>query len=483
MPRAAGLPSVVHQTSTASQCRDPASMATLAANAEDLQQLPPPRLTTRRGGTDHQPSAHLPSLQGMTPTPPRRSTRAAAVALVAATSAVIAGTTTPAGSFPLRAVSASHKVAPNPVTPLTAEFRRHIDSDRTSNVVVVPGGEEAASWLAPKRQTIRFWRRSHHSEWHVIGHSHYPNIAGRSCRPKISGRDLSRTRHAVYILLGCFTGDGVVNQAAFAHGPHGWGLVEPVSRTRMASLGHGGTRKHPHYRSLYRAMEFRHGRLVTVVGNTSFFDDGDDTRYPFVTDWRRSGGAFDSVRNNAFFAHTVPSPARASTSLPAGRCPRNGTFRASFGARIRVTWPAPVDAPVRLLAFPLAQHYPRHPACQQPIRPRTPITVMAAHTTAHKYYLHHGRITNRRWITAPAWFLLVPDFIGYEKRIPLAPGSVHFGNSPYVVPRSFGVNEMLTDLGRPETYSRKHGWRRAHQPAHGTVTLHRGHVVSLWVKS
>jgi hypothetical protein len=367
--------------------------------------------------------------------------------------------------------------------PTRTASNTQIDTHRMSNVVRVPGGEEAASWVAPKSERILFWHRAGSTQaWTQIGHSRYPNIAESTCEPTIHGTRLTGAPHATYILDGCFTGDGVLNQAAYADGRHGWGLVQPVNRHRMASRGHGGTAKHPHYAALYRELKFHHHQLVTIVGNVWFFDDGDDTRYPFVVTWRWSGGGFAKVHDNALFAHSAAKQLPDAPALPSGSCPRNGRFTASFGARLDYYRRPHIDDPIQLLVFPTSSRYPRHPACAQRIRPRTPLAVMAAHTTAHKYYLHRGKITNRRRITAPSWLLLVPEFVGFSsnaQRLPFWPGAVTYGFSPWVVPHRFGVNETIGHLGRPETYSRKHGWQRKHRPADGVVTFRHGRVVAL----
>jgi hypothetical protein len=51
-----------------------------------------------------------------------------------------------------------------------------------------------------------------------------------------------------------------------------------------------------------------------------------------------------------------------------------------------------------------------------------------------------------------------------------------------MAPRRFGVNEILNGIGRPEAFSRKHGWRPdSGQPTNGVVTFKNGRVVRLAV--
>lgn len=314
-----------------------------------------------------------------------------------------------------------------------------------------------------------------------LGRSAYPTLRGFSCDPKLVGAAVRGAPDATFIVNGCFTGDGVLNSMAFANGPHGWGAVQRKTARRLGSVGRAGTRHDRPYSALHHNMEFAAGLLETLDGN-EFFADGGDMLYPLETFWRWSGSGFVRTRDNAFTAAPASSPAMTSPALPGAACPTNGTYRASFGVQFgvesRVEGRYRRDSPLRLIVFPPRTHYPVHPTCQLSIPADLRLTVLTAHTTADKIFFHRGTITNRRWLSAPAWFLLHGD--GFA-RVPFYPRTTEDGQSVYVVAKSVGVNEILSRFHEPPPRYPTERQRRHAHPDQGTVTLRAGNVVAIGV--
>jgi hypothetical protein len=139
------------------------------------------------------------------------------------------------------------------------------------------------------------------------------------------------------------------------------------------------------------------------------------------------------------------------------------------------------NQPLRLLVFPLATSYPTRPSCVVTVSANTAMTVYAVHVPPGRYGLKARPVTDQRWITAPAWLLVKDNGYG-GTRVQLWPHyAVRAGVSPYVVSRALKVNEIRAALGRPESYSPKHGWQPQHRPATGTVTFHHAAVTALSV--
>jgi hypothetical protein len=355
-----------------------------------------------------------------------------------------------------------------------------IGSHRTSNIVRVRDGYEAASWVAPQRQTIIFWRSTPDGQlWRELARRAYKNVVEKSCRPTIAAAALKHAPHATYVFYGCFTGDGVLNAEAFASGRHGWGLLVPAGQSRLLARRPDTLPRRLAGDAEYRWMTFQHGNLVTITGNYYFFPDGEDTRYPLIRRWVWSGGGLERVSDSQFIASAAQAPAAGVQELPIGRCPRNGTFSASFGARLNQNARYHSNQPLSLLVFPERTSYPVRPTCHAKVAPNTAMTVEAVHVPHGRYSLRSGPVTHQQWITAPAWLLLEDNGL-VAGRIELWPHYfVQAGVSPYVVDSSLGVNEIRAVTGNPEPYSNKHGWEPKHRPASGTVTFHNGALTAL----
>lgn len=407
------------------------------------------------------------------------------------------------------ASSPSSSLSPPSATALRAEataLRVMSGMAHVSNIVTTPAGQEAATWEAvkqpPKRlarnhQTaapyesapIAFWRYDDEArEWQRLGRNRYPGISfpGYDCNPKVVGGLVQGAPDATFLVHGCQSGDGGINALAFANGSRGWGIVEQgPSPNELRSRGQPrhitvSTNRWPEPADRYD-MSFAGNLLETNDGNP-FFAIAAKGAYARHTFWRWSGSGFVRVRDDAFAAAAAEPPDTQAPSLPSSECPSQGTYRASFGVKPpRGFLNTPHGGPLLLLAFPRSDSYPSNAPCQQQISATAPMTVQVAHTSAHRYFLHRGRVTNRRWVTAPSWFLLAPDLGGAGKRTPFFRGDTSAATSPYVVPAGFHVNEMLADLGHADSsrYRRNNG--HGPHPANGTVTFRAGRIVALSV--
>jgi hypothetical protein len=356
-------------------------------------------------------------------------------------------------------------------------LQKIIDSRRTSNAVRVHRAYEAASWVAPQRHEIVFWRSSPTgTRWHALAHRSYPNVVAATCRPRITAAALTGASHATYIFEGCFTGDGVLNDEAFSAGRRGWGVLDAGANS-LASSGRGGTTRHPDYKAMYRAMSFHAGQLETITGNYSFFPDGEDTRYPLVQRWAWSGRHLTRSYTSEFIAKAASPPPDHTVELAGGPCPRNGTFTASFGARLNQNARYRPNQPLHLLVFPASRAYPAKPTCRVIVKANLPIVVYAVRVRAGTAGSH--QVTGRRWITAPAWFLVNDN--GFGGRQGVSPSDARVDVSPYVVPASLGVNQTRADIGVPEPYNKEHGWEPRHHPASGSVTFRHGALATLTI--
>jgi hypothetical protein len=117
------------------------------------------------------------------------------------------------------------------------------------------------------------------------------------------------------------------------------------------------------------------------------------------------------------------------------------------------------------------------------------MTVRLAHANAELTpgrltYGNADAVTDRRWATAPVWFL-VSDEREDSSTVPFLKGTVDDGSSPYVVPKNLGVNELISRLGDtdgdPDTPNFAASWGHAPRPTRGTVTFRDGNVIALGV--
>jgi hypothetical protein len=152
------------------------------------------------------------------------------------------------------------------------------------------------------------------------------------------------------------------------------------------------------------------------------------------------------VHDNAFTARSAQAPG-ATHPLPSSGCPKSGSYNVAIGLNDDALNSRKAEQPIRVVLFPPADRYPTKPQrCHATLTPTTPIVVSAGHTTAKGLLSHHAPVTHRLWMTAPSWLLLDDDGLSPTA---LFPGSVASGVSPYVVPTSFGVNEILSYFHPP----------------------------------
>jgi len=334
---------------------------------------------------------------------------------------------------------------------------------------------EAASWTSTKTATVEIWRFAQGGRgMKRIGRTSYPinSFFGGSCVPRVTGAHLTHTPHATFILHGCFAGDGAVNAASVAYGPDGWGDLRSIDTDHLASTGATG----PHPGSIVRwDIEFDHGKLVTIDGSNGYLSNAGANLFPRVRLWSWRHGGFSVIADSGFTAQPAAAPSRTAPVLPGDGCPSDGTYRASFGVSYGEADTRVANTPLRLLTFPPSNRYPSHPSCTQKIPAGLPLTVLAAHTEASLVGSRYRPITNRRWITAPAWFLISGNQ-GFGTPTPL----FNIGNdSPYRVPRSLGVNLILTRFRSSNVtgfggYTNRHG-----VPPTGTVTFANGRITRL----
>ena len=372
-------------------------------------------------------------------------------------------------TFPLPKPFAWWRVSPS----LGSAGLRHLSGmTYASRVIATPGGLEAATWTSVKRAQIGVWRKPEDGQWHEIGRTTYPgNNWLRHCVPIVTGRLLSGARHATFIVHGCFAGDGMVNAVAISDGPRGWGVLAE-SGHRLAARPPNDDSKAAGAAVLFN-IAFDHGNLLTIEGN-AFFGNAGQAGFPRLILWKRDGAGFTAIGDSGFTAVTTDAPDGNAPHLTGNTCPSVGTFRASFGLRLRGSQPRGFhpNPDLELWVFPSATTYPGRPLCDQSVHYNLPLTVTAAYQRAKPSWSRRGPVTNRRWITAPVWFLLNPDRDHPEPFFNVGPSEA------YVVPRALGVNEMRSRLGTP--YLLRRGIPHGH-PANGTVTFRNGRVVSLAV--
>ena len=264
----------------------------------------------------------------------------------------------------------------------------------------------------------------------------------RPCYPRVTGAELNGSRDATFILHGCFTGDGSANAAAIVNGRHGWGELRDVTSRRLASTGATG----PHPGSIIRwDIEFDHGRLATIDSG-GYFGVAGSNLFPRVRVWAWQHDGLQVTADSGFTAHATAAPTANATALPLHGCPLDGTYRASFGVRYSFNRTYQPNTPLVLEVFPVGDHYPNTAACTQIVLSSLPVTIRAGHSNKPLSDLYPGPLTNRRWITAPAW-LLVCGSQGLGVPTPLFKDETGL-DSPYHVPQTLGVNEIITHFHR-----------------------------------
>jgi hypothetical protein len=361
-------------------------------------------------------------------------------------------------------------------------LRRLSGMDNVSRPVATPSGYEAATWTSDDTGQMAVWDKRDHSRWQEVGRlAYFPVGVGGwpGCAPDVIGRLLTGSRHATFIAYDCFTGDGAANAEAIGRGPNGWGV--------LAQTGNRLTPAHPPSPTnpsgtawdpvIMKDVEFDHGGLLTIGANP-FFSNAAATDYARLRLWKWRRGWLSVVADSGFTAAPSTAPDASAPILPAAGCPNDGTYRASFVLkypRLRPRWEHP-NADLDLLVFPPSGAYPAKPTCEQSVSSNLPLTALAAHQRAKPSYERSGPITNRRWITAPAWFM------GVGGALPGMPVAFFYVGplEPYVVPKALGVNEMLSAFGMPPSQD---GYPASPDstgyPAKGTVTFRDGRVVAL----
>jgi hypothetical protein len=380
---------------------------------------------------------------------------------------------------------------------LGAFLERAANTDNISNIVATPGGYEAATWTQGETKVVGgrkyrhrvmpvghvyFWRASRaSSEWTKIAASTYPAYAAPpgECRPTIQGGLVAGGSDAVFVVQACITGDGVLNAVAYANGARGWGLIRTLKDGNLASRGQATVLTRDFMRPASAArfeMDFKDHELVTV-DRTGYFSDAGDGLFPRKTYWRWDGGELRSIASDAFIAEAVEAPRFHTAPLPRAGCPATGRFAVAFAPTFIWRGRHGPDEPIDLTIAPL--HRRRGGTCPAGVPADTPMVVEVGHA-AHRFALHPGPVTDRRWVTAPAWMLLIHT-LGFHDgpRIPLIVGPNADETSPYVVPSALHVNVMLVRGGGALT---KRYPVRVDRMAHGVVTYLRGKVVGLAVR-
>jgi hypothetical protein len=130
---------------------------------------------------------------------------------------------------------------PSSTAPPSADQRRAslaaTTHQQVSELVAVPGGDEAASF--DQRGGIRFWfGRRDALTWTPLGSSRYPYVRQLGApHAQVTGALLRNMRHATFVAVGIFTGDGSGNAVAFTDGPRGWGAIKAEANGNIAPSG------------------------------------------------------------------------------------------------------------------------------------------------------------------------------------------------------------------------------------------------------
>jgi hypothetical protein len=193
-------------------------------------------------------------------------------------------------------------------------------------------------------------------------------------------------------------------------------------------------------------MEFDHGRLATIESGGAFGVAGSDL-FPRIQLWRWKHRGLASVADSGLRAQAGDAPSPSAPALPPSGCPEAGTYTASFGVVFNVHRRRVPNAPITVEVFPRQPGYPTKPGCTEYVSPLTPVNVNAGRTSSKLTSVHYTNITNRRWITAPAW-LLISGNDGFGPPTPLFYRTSV--TNPWYIPPSLGVDLLLTNTGDPK---------------------------------
>jgi hypothetical protein len=327
--------------------------------------------------------------------------------------------------------------------------------------VRTPDGEQAATWTRNGEAEFAVWQQDSAGTWYVIGRTTYPTNTERPhCAPFVTGSAIKGANNAVFIVHECFAGDGSTHAAAIGNGPDGWGVITQPSAHRLVPSGIRGGDNGP-ASAIHWDMEFDHGGIATS-DNAGNFGVAGSNAFPRIEIWRWRSDGFGAVADSVFVARQARPPYRAAPLLSGQGCPAHGTFAASFNARADRERNAPPNAPIEVKIFPAsADTSAMAPICTEFVSPLISISVHVGYTP-HLLADHYRSITNRRWITGPAWLLIqgvggfsVPAPIFYRRII----------DNPWYIPRFLRDNVLLSRLGS--------------RPAFGTVSFKSGDLVSL----
>jgi hypothetical protein len=362
-----------------------------------------------------------------------------------------------------------------------AELARAAAPWKVTKLVSVRGGFEAATW-SQKHCTggVRIWRWDESAgRWSQIGETKVLVIEPifPDCIGPVLGGNVAGAPDAVFIVEGQYTGDGTGNATVVANGAHGWGVVDGATTSRIASTGHGALSDPHQYDAVRWDAAFSHGLLETIDGNNGWFSDAAEAVFPYRTWWRGYARHFVNIHDDAFTARATQPPVMTSPTLPAGACPREGTYAASFGVSVGDHFSTPYGS-LEMMAFPRSEHFPGHPRCTQVIPAKLPITVRIGHA-AHPSDDNPGRISKARWVSAPAW--LLTNFVSQSFQPTPFFGDTSRGNSWYV-PSGFDANVLLTNV-RDYPYESVADLGHQPHPAWGTVTFNHGRLVTIAVAS
>jgi hypothetical protein len=321
-----------------------------------------------------------------------------------------------------------------------------------------PDGPEAATWTRNGTAEFDIWRQDSEGLWSEIARTTYPTNTGlQRCAPLVTGAAITGSSDAVFIVHECFAGDGSDHAAAIGNGLAGWGVIVQPSAHRMVSTGPGG--EDAPSSAIHWDIEFDNGGIATS-DNAGNFGVAGSNEFPRIQIWGWHNGGFVVVADSVFRAHAGTRPNPSARGLTGQGCPKNGTYAAAFSAGTVYERTAPPNAPIRIQVFTANTDSPAVPSCTEFVSPLIPVSVHVGYTPNLLAY-HYRTITNRHWITGPAWLLL--QGVGFPAPAPIF--YRHLTDNPWFIPSSLHDNVLLSKL-------------KSH-PTPGTVTFRSGALVSL----
>lgn len=305
------------------------------------------------------------------------------------------------------------------------------------DIVPISGGRYEAA-VFDKAAHIDFWEFSG-AKWAEVGRSTYPTLPGQPPFVRVVGRQLKGMADATFIATGLFTGDSTGQALAFGNGPRGWGTI--AWQPGNVIVPTGGRSTNNTTPGIYFNEQFSGGQLETISLNP-YFSTATGAEFPLDTywSWDASASHFVDARDNSFTS-SLPKWGKSlkqsgPTLTQCSKTPLTGTYEAlaQVGAP---TWSARLGE-----GLPVAVHAvgPNGvgPACVSQVLPGTMPIVVDGATAADKSYV---------LITAPAWLLDVLVIAAGAGPGPLTVQSAPVGTTPWVVPPSFHIATIVSDLG------------------------------------